>query len=119
MNEVVPAGSDAEQASENERTTLMICYALQGAGVISGGLASIVGVIISHIKVNETQNDFIRSHHRWLIRTFWWSLAWALVSLVLCFIVIGVFGFFILAVWVIYRLVKGVINFTEKRPMPV
>jgi uncharacterized membrane protein len=111
--------SDAAQATESERTTLLICYILQGVGVITGGLASIVAVVISHIKVNETTNNFIRSHHRWNIRTFWFAILWSIVSFILVFIAIGVFGFFVVAIWVVYRVARGIINFSERRPMPV
>ena len=117
MSELVQ--SDAEAATESERTALIICYILQAVGTVSGGIASIIAVIISHIRVNETHNAFIRSHHRWLIRTFWFGLLWSVVSFVLIFAFgIGILGFLAVWVWLVYRVVRGVINYTEKRPMP-
>jgi len=105
-------------ASESERNLLMIVYGLHGLAIFNG-LTAIVGVIISHIKISETQNEFIRSHHRWLIRTFWIGLAWAAVCGLLTLIAIGVIGFVILGLWWIYRVVRGVLNFVDNKPMPL
>lgn len=111
--------STADTGTESERTTLLIAYILHALSVIAGGLTSIVGVIINHIKVNETQSEFIRSHHRWLIRTFWLGLLWGVVCTVLAFVAVGFIGFAILAIWWIYRVVRGILNFSDCKPMPM
>lgn len=110
--------SDAEQATESERTTLLVVYVLHAAAILVG-LTAIVGVIISHIKIGETQNEFIRSHHRWLIRTFWFGMLWSAVSFALTFIAIGLLGFIAVGVWWIYRIVRGILNFSDRKPMPM
>ena len=61
----------------------------------------------------------IASHFTWQIRTFWWSLLWFVLGIAT--LIIGV-GFLILladAIWVIYRIVKGFLNFIEDKPMEV
>jgi uncharacterized membrane protein len=58
------AGPDAVAAEQGERTTLIVAYALDLIAPFTGFLIAIVSVIISHIKAGETQNHFIRSHHR-------------------------------------------------------
>lgn len=110
--------SAADDSTESERTTLLIAYILHGLGVFNG-LTAIAGVIVNHLKVNETRSQFVSSHHRWLIRTFWWGLLWAVVSWLLTFVLVGLLGFLVLAVWWIYRIVRGVLNYTERKPMPV
>lgn len=106
-------------STESERTTLLIAYVLHALSLVAGGLTSIIGVIINHIKVNETQNEFIRSHHRWLIRTFWFGVVWAIVCGLLSLIAVGLLGFVALAIWWIYRIVRGILNFVDKKPMPL
>ena len=110
--------SDAEQATESERTTLLVAYILHASAILVG-LTSVAGVIINHIKVNETSNQFVRSHHRWLIRTFWFGMAGALVSFVLSYILIGFLGFLIVGIWWIYRVVRGVLAFSDRKPLPM
>lgn len=110
--------SDAAQASEGERTTLLVAYVLDVLAPITGFLAAIVSVIISHIKVGETQNGFIRNHHRWLIRTFWWNLLWCVVFGVLTIVFVGYLGFIGLVVWWLYRVIRGLIAYSNGNLLP-
>lgn len=109
--------ASADIGTEAERNILVIAYALHALALVTG-LSAIAGVIVNHIKINETQSPFVRSHHSWLIRTFWWGLLWSVVCTALVWLLIGVFGYFILAVWWIYRIVRGVLAYTERKPMP-
>lgn len=104
--------------SEVERNTLLIVYILHGLAIFNG-LTAIIGVVVSHIKVGEVGSDFARSHHRWLIRSFWWGLMWMVIATVLMIIGIGFLIYLVVAVWWIYRVVRGFINFAERRPMPM
>lgn len=113
-NSALPV-SDA--GTEAERNTLLITYVLHALAPFTA-LTAIIAVIISHIKVGETQNEFIRSHHSWLIRTFWWGLLWTVISSILVFVLIGFIGYAAVALWWLYRTVRGFINYGEKRPMP-
>ena len=104
-------------SSEIERDTLLIVYVLHGLAIFNG-LTALIGVIVSHLKVNEVASDFARSHHRWLIRSFWWGLLWLVIATVLMVIGIGFLIYLVVAIWWIYRVVRGFIAFTERRPMP-
>ncbi len=117
MSAVLPP-SDAEAASEGERTTLLVAYVLDALAPMTGFLAAIVSVIISHIKVGETRNAFIRNHHRWLIRTFWWNLLWGLVFALLTLVFIGFFGLAALLIWWLYRVIRGLIAYSNGALLP-
>lgn len=109
---------DGASASDAERTTLLIAYILQALSPFTAFSASIVSVVISYIKADETRNHYIRSHHRYLIRTFWWTLILGFVFGLLCVVLVGVPLLFGLWVWWIYRLVKGFLAYSERREMP-
>ncbi len=112
----------AAEPSESERNTLLIAYVLFCATFVTG-IAGIAGVIICHIKIGESGSEFLRSHYRWLIRTFWFSVLWWLLSALLIATVLlsipGGIGLAATFIWHIYRLVRGLINFSERKPMPV
>ncbi|MBV8062885.1 MAG: hypothetical protein JOY51_04770 [Nevskia sp.] len=112
----------AAEPGEGERSTLLVAYICYCLTLVTG-FAAVVGVIINHIKVGESANEFLRSHHRWLLRTFWFSLLWSVVCAVLMLTVILIplawIGLSAVTIWYIYRVVRGLINFTERRPMPV
>lgn len=107
-----------ESGSPEDRNTLLLSYILHGLGALSSGLFAVAGVIVSHIKTGETSNDFIRSHHSWLTRTFWWALLWFVIGWATTVIGLGFVILGITTIWYIYRVIRGAINFAENRPMP-
>ncbi|MDM4770005.1 hypothetical protein [Solimonas sp. SE-A11] len=116
MNQPLPVDN---AIPEQERSTLLVAYILHIVAPFTFWTAAIVGVIIDHIKINETSNEFIRSHHRWLIHPFWWGLLWLVVATILMWVLVGFVVYLVVAIWWLYRVVRGVLSFMEKRPMPV
>jgi uncharacterized membrane protein len=90
------------------------------------GLLGIVGVIVCYVKRDDAAGTWVASHLTWLIRTFWWSLLWAvlgwLVMLTLGLILIGIpialAIWFVAGLWVIYRVVRGYLLFKDSRAIP-
>lgn len=109
---------EVDAGSEAERNTVLIAYILHALGPFTF-LTAIAGVILNHIKVNDTQSVFIRSHHRWLLRTFWFGLLWSIIATVLMVIGIGFLIYAVVAVWYIYRIVRGILSFSERKPLPM
>ncbi len=99
----------------NDRKSVILAYALYGLGLIPAlQLATIGGIIVNHIKINEVSDPVLKSHHRWLMRTFWFAVLWALLGSATVFI-FGI-GYLVLtatAIWFIYRLIRGWLNFSE------
>ena len=44
------------------------------------GVVGIVAIIIAYVKRDEAAGSWLASHFSWQIRTFWWSLLWAMVG---------------------------------------
>lgn len=103
--------------NHSERNVLLIVYVLYGLACFFF-VTAIAGVIVNHIKMGELERGTLWSHHRWLMRTFWFSLLWSVVCLVLTPFVIGIIGYGLLWLWCFYRFVRGVITFADGRPMP-
>ncbi len=90
------------------------------------GLIGIVAVIIAYVKRDEAAGTWVASHFHWLIRTFWWSLLWAMLGglflVTLGLILIGIpIAYAIWAadtIWVIYRVIRGYLLFHESKPVP-
>src|SRR5215510_8296920 len=98
-----------------------------GAATIVGafltGWPSIIAVIFNYVKRGDVRGTWLESHFRWQIRTFWFGLLW--VSLCVMFVILT-FGIGILiawlpltivAVWFIYRIVRGWSALNSRRPM--
>ena len=111
------AATPAEKLASLKQLTLAtyILYALSAFT----GFTGLVAVIINYVKRDDTVGTIYASHFTWQIRTFWWGLVWAILGFVT--VIVGV-GFLILAIdgiWVLYRIVKGFLNWNDGKPMPV
>jgi uncharacterized membrane protein len=105
-----------ERTVEGDRTLLLVAYVLHLVGAIAG-LTSIVGLIINYVKRGSGDEHF-DSHHRWMIRSFWWAILWIVIGCITIFILIGWVILFVAWVWYLYRHVRGLIAFLNGEPMP-
>jgi len=87
----------------------------------------LIGVIVAYVKRSESRGTWVESHMTWLIRTFWWSTVWALIgwallvllAIVLIGFALGPLIWAITAIWVLYRVIKGVVYFKDQRAIPL
>ncbi len=120
MNEIVTT-----QTSTQERETLRlvthVMYALHTASWFSGGIFSVIAMIINYVKRPDLPDEFFRSHFRWQARSFWFTLLWLLLTspLFLLLVFPGVAAWTLVGLWYLYRFIRGWWSFAENRPMPV
>lgn len=113
--DIVPA--DGQQLQSLRQLTLAV-YILYAVGIFTG-LPALIGIIINHVKRDDTAGTIYRTHFSWQMRSFWWGFVWAVLGTLT--VVVGV-GFVILGVnwvWLVYRLVRGFLNWNDGKPMPV
>ena len=117
--EAAPRAAPAVAGDAREtalRQLTMIVYVLQIASIIVG-VTLIAAVIINYVKRKDVEGTWLESHFRWQIRTFWYSLLWFGVGLALLIVVVGLFVLMALAMWLLYRAIKGWLELEERRPM--
>jgi uncharacterized membrane protein len=132
--QVAPASGAANDSSQVSWTQFI--YALHAFSLLTGilgaativgafltGWPSIIAVILNYVKRGDVRGTWLESHFRWQIRTFWFGLLW--IAMCVLF-VIGTFGIGLLIAWLpmglvglwfIYRIVKGWMALSERRPM--
>ncbi|MET0280071.1 MAG: hypothetical protein ABW278_02955 [Steroidobacteraceae bacterium] len=98
------------------KTLTLVVYILYAATWITG-ISGIVAIIINYVKRDEVRGTWLDSHFSWQIRTFWWSLLWAIIGWALVFVLIGIPILIADGIWVIYRLVKGFLQLNENKPI--
>ncbi|MBL1270960.1 MAG: hypothetical protein COB25_000785 [Oceanospirillales bacterium] len=99
--------------SDPVRNLAVVVYILQGLSFFLGGITGLVGVIINYVKLDDVAGTWIEPHFRWQIRTFWIGLLWTIIGVVTSFIIIGWFILMGIAIWVIYRIVKGALALND------
>jgi uncharacterized membrane protein len=108
----------------NERSVIWLAYALHCCVFFTGGLSSVVALVINYIKRND-RNLLMSSHMQWQIDTFWRAVIGCAALGVICvFLVLSVVGVMfvyplaaVLAIWYIYRLIKGMLALNVRQPV--
>ena len=108
---------------------LSLLTGILGAASVIGafltGWPSIIAVILNYVKRSDARGTWLESHFRWQIRTFWFGLLW--VGLCICFVIftlgLGILLVWlplgIVALWFIYRVIRGWMALSARRPMYV
>lgn len=117
---VTSAGVDAASpgADKEIRDMATLVYALYAASVVVG-ITLLGGLVIAYLKRDDAAGTWLESHYRWQIRTFWWSLLWAVIGLATALILVGFAVMFAAAVWFIYRVARGWLALRAGRPVGV
>ena len=107
--------------ADEPRTLTHVMYALHTVTWFSGGIFSVIAIVINMVQFGSLPDDFYRSHWRWQSRTFWFALIAFIVTapLWLLFVFPGWVAYILIGLWYLYRCVRGWIAFADRRPMPV
>jgi uncharacterized membrane protein len=123
-----------EPAQPSVVTIANIVYALHSLAIVIGivGAATIVGsfvgsvpsiaaVVLNYVKRGDARGTWAESHYRWQIRTFWFALLWFCVGWIFIVTIIGALVgvpiLIALTAWLIYRIARGWIRLSDRRPM--
>ena len=108
---------------------LSLLTGILGAATVVGafliGWPSIIAVILNYVKRSEVRGSWLESHFRWQIRTFWFGLLWVALCILFVVFTLGIglllvwFPIAIVSLWFIYRIVRGWLALSERRPMYV
>jgi uncharacterized membrane protein len=96
--------------------TATVVYVLYLVTLISG-ITAIIGVIMAYMYRDEAP-DWLRTHYEMQIRTFWIGLLYCVIAGILCAVLIGFVLFFVIAIWLIVRCVKGLRYLDRREPYP-
>ena len=98
----------------------LVSYILHLVGTVTG-LPSLVALVMNYVW--RKPRFPLHSHHRWMIRTFWWTILWMVVGGILFLTVIGIPLAWVVGglawLWWIYRHVRGLIVLLDGREMPL
>ncbi len=100
MSEAIIVGRGPAQGR-----TATIVYILYLVGLIVP-VTHLVGVIVAYVYRNDGP-DWVRTHYRFQIRTFWIGLLYAAIGFVTLHMLVGGPILFLTLIWFIVRCVKG------------
>lgn len=91
-------------------------YLLYITGFVLGGITTLAGFILALVKGREARGSYLDAHFRRQQRSFLWGIFWGLVGLILNTLGIGYLIIAVVAVWLLYIWIKGLLNLTDLQP---
>ncbi len=102
---------------QEQRTWVVVAYILHFFGILA--FPSIIGLILNFLKRDDSLED-LRSHHAWMIRTFFWALFWLFISVItIPLLGLGYLIGVIVWIWWMYRHIRGLVRLADRLPMPL
>ncbi|MCB1624676.1 MAG: hypothetical protein KDI32_08820 [Pseudomonadales bacterium] len=111
---------------------LAVVIGLTSAATIVGtfvwSVPSIIAVVMNYARRSDARGTILESHFTWQIRTFWFTVLWAVIISAISFplvLLLGLgiltfwLGFGVLGIWVLYRVLRGWLALRDARPMYV
>lgn len=99
----------------NSTAGTKVIYILLMVGTLIG-VSGIVAVIMAYIYQDDSP-EWLQSHYRFQIRTFWIGLLYATLGLITFSVIIGYFILLFTVIWVIVRCIKGLKQLENKQPV--
>ena len=109
-------GLDADRL-RSLRTLTHVLYALYAVYWLTGGISVLIAIILNYLKRDDAAGTPYEPHFRWQIRTFWFGLAGHLIGVALFIVVIGVPILWAVAIWTLYRIIKGWLYLYDNKPL--
>lgn len=111
-------GGKTPREMESLRHLTMVGYLLNAAGFLFG-ITWFIAIVLNYIKRDDADGTLYASHFTWQIRTFWWGVLWACLGTLTLLLGVGFALLVVAYLWVIYRVVKGFIYWSDEKPMKV
>jgi uncharacterized membrane protein len=99
------------------QTWAIVVWGLFIASYLTVAMTGIVGVIIAYVKRGDLAGTPFESHMTSAIRTFWISLVVGVIGVVLAFVGIGFLILGVLALWQLFRAIRGLVRALDGAPI--
>ena len=122
--------------TNNSKSLTFILYILYMFAIFSAGILAVIALIINYVKLDSVRGTIYESHFKWQIRTFWWYLIWNILAFVPFFFLFMTLNnpdvftgvalaattfcvavIFISWIWIVYRMIKGLIRLNDNASM--
>ena len=130
------------QQEQSLRNLTLVVYLLYGLSLVTG-VPVLLALVLNYARLTESRGSLYEGHLRWMLRTFWWGFFWLVFAGALLvaglasgsisswnpyaqdYRVFGAACYFLAAavlfldwLWIVTRLVRGVLNWNDHLAMP-
>ena len=128
MNDIIDNTPPGSRRDDSLRTIGHISYALHAIVAVGAVLPSfqpsilllVVAFILDMMKKGDAQGTWQESHFNWRIRSVVWAgiLYVVTIPLWVLLLVPGWIAWVAISIWFLYRVVRGWLALSDRRPMP-
>jgi uncharacterized membrane protein len=111
-----PATSLTTPADAAEAKSANIIYVLYLVSFVLG-ITLLVGLVMAYVN-KGTAPDWVQTHYRYQIRTFWIGLLYAAIGAITLIVGVGLVILLFLAIWFVVRCARGMQHVAMRAPMP-
>ena len=104
-----------EIANNNTSSIAKVNYILQIVSTLIG-ITGIIAVIIAYVNKDNT-DDWLQTHYRFQIRTFWIGTLYIMLGILLHQVIIGYFILLFSFFWFVIRCAKGLKQLENNEPV--
>lgn len=115
MSETNPQPNTPGRWLEPGASNIQLIYILYLASFVIG-ITGIVGIVMAYLNRGKSE-AWVETHYTWAIRTFWIGVLYAIACAVLMVVGIGFLLMFVVAVWVVVRVVIGLQAVSRNEPI--
>ena len=129
MNDIIDNTAPGSQRDDSLRTIGHISYALHAIVAVGAVLPAfqpsiallIVAFVLDLAKKGDAQGTWQESHFAWRIRSVIWAgiLYVVTIPLWILLLVPGWIAWVAISIWFLYRVVRGWLALSDRRPMPL
>jgi uncharacterized membrane protein len=113
MSEIGPPASGSSEAP----VVMHVLYALHTVAWMSMGMLAVIALVVNYIRRADETDPLRLGHHNYMIRTFWWTLLWLVLTLPLWLLVIpGWIAYVLIGLWYLYRCIRGWLRMADGKP---
>lgn len=110
MNDII------EQNKPSTEGTVRVVYILYLISLVFP-ITAIVGIVLAYINIDDAP-DWLKSHYRFQIRTFWIGALYLVLSGLLWIVLIGYLILVFTMIWIIVRCAKGIKYVNRQQEYP-
>lgn len=109
-------GNQFSGMMRNPMTVPRAAYVLYALAAVAG-FPMLVGLIVAYVARSDAP-QWLQSHYTFMIRTFWYFIALAMVGMALAFFLVGFMLLWVLPLWLVIRVVRGWLLLENRKPVP-
>ncbi|HEX4330560.1 MAG TPA: hypothetical protein VH040_00355 [Usitatibacter sp.] len=106
--------------------TTQVMYLMHAIAPFTLWTLALIALIVGAVTRDSVRGTWVETHYSWLLRTCLWGILWAIIggviTVLLVLTIVGILiswlPFTIVAIWYLYRVIRGWLLLNERRPAP-